>query len=75
MRLSVTCPVSFHRRVFGMDLPEVKDKDGKPVELAPVKSVKLKRSGRDELEKFPWYANGKGDWFVELDLIRDYVRS
>jgi hypothetical protein len=58
-----------------MDSPEVKDKDGKPVELAPVKSVKLKRGGRDELEKFPWYANSKGDWFVELDLIRDYVRS
>lgn len=58
-----------------MNSPEVKDKDGNLVELAPVKSVKLKRGGRDELEKFPWYANGKGDWFVELDLIRDYVRS
>jgi len=57
-----------------MDKPDLRDREGNPVEVVSVKSVKLKRGGREELERLPWYSNGRGEWFVELKRIADWVK-
>lgn len=53
--------------------PDVKDKNGNPVELVNVKNLKYKRGGKDAVEALPWYSNGK-DWFVEKSMVVDYVK-
>lgn len=57
-----------------MDKPEIRDREGVPVEVVPVKGVRLKRGGKEELDKLPWYSNGKGEWFVELKRIAEWVK-
>ena len=54
--------------------PEVRDKEGKPVELVPVKSVRLKRGGREVLERLPWYSGPGGEWFVDRKGIEDFIK-
>ena len=54
--------------------PDVKDKDGNQIDLVSVKSVKLKRGGREVLESLPWYSNQKGEWFVERPKIAEYIK-
>jgi hypothetical protein len=47
--------------------------DGTPVELIAIKSIKLRRGGKDYMESIPWFSNGK-EWFVERSRIASYLK-
>ena len=38
----------------------LRNADGTPVELIAIKSIKLRRGGKDYMESIPWFSNGKG---------------
>ena len=56
-----------------MTPPELRDRDGKQVELVKVKGLRYRRGGKDAVESLQWYSNGK-EWFVEKLKVVDYIK-
>lgn len=54
--------------------PELRDKEGVEVELVPVKGLRFRRGFGDIVERLPLYANEKGDWFVELKDVAEFIK-
>lgn len=54
---------------------ELRDREGSLVPVVRVSGLKLRRGGREVLERLPLYRGVSGEWYVEQRLIREYLKE
>ena len=45
------------------------------IKLVNVRKLKFKRGGREHCETLPWYSDDGKEWYVEEELIEDYIKG
>lgn len=56
-------------------IPTVLNQNLEEINLLNVRKLKFKRGGREHCETLPWYSADGKEWFVEKELIEDYIKG
>lgn len=55
-------------------IPTVMNQDREQVILSNIKDLSYKRGGKEYCANLPWYSADGKEWFVEHELIKDYIK-
>lgn len=55
-------------------IPTLMNQKGEEIPLTNIKDLSFKRGGKEFCSTLPWYSADGKEWFVEHELIKDYIK-